>query len=262
MSKFQKSFSFFKLLVLLILLPFKLIASEMPIHFTDAQWPTSKKGYTEMSVDITVHQDDFEDYFFYAHTIYLNGENTDNDEPNIMYAGFQNKGSSSEGWIEKMGIFSVWGAYEGTKEPNGWGTEFGGEGTGYSVRIPYEWNVWKTYRLTIKIIESDAKNNIFAASLTDLETGLTERIGRIPVSKNRGLMYSPVSFHEVFKLNKNKIPSKCDGYSSSIVSFTNAKADGKKLKPNIYHEKTYSKCKDISGSIYIPDGFMSWVHPG
>ena len=251
----------FHIIILSILLSCKSIASEMPIHFTDAQWPTSKAGHTEMSVDITVHEDDFGDYYYYSHTIYLDGKNTENNEPNIMYAGFQNKGWTGEGWIDKMGIFSVWGAYEGKKEPNGWGTEFGGEGTGYSVRIPYEWNVGTTYRLTIKVIESDAKNNIFAAYLTNLKTNSTKRIGKIPVSKNRGLMYSPISFHEVFKLKNNIAPSNCDEYSSSIVSFTNARANGKKLSPNIYHEKSYSKCKDISGSMYIPDGFMSWVVP-
>ena len=329
---------------MLILFPYKLLASEMPIHFTDAVWYTNNKtGHSEMSVDITVQKDDFGDHYFYAHTIYLNGKNIENNEPNIMYAGFQNKGWSGEGWIEKMAIFSVWGAYEGKKEPNGWGTEFGGEGTGYSVRIPFEWNVGKTYRLTIKVedkicawvvneayadvlkeypndkkhfyvvmgddgrceyghgldeksgfndcekhrkendingecklfaigkeiilkidpdllIDSDAKNNIFAAYLTDLKTKSTKRIGRIPVSKNRGLMYSPVSFHEVYMLDNNTIPSKCDEYSSSIVTFTNARANGEKLSPNIYHQNNYSECKDISGYMYIPDGFMSWVH--
>ena len=251
----------FCILIFLNLLTCKLIASEMPIHFTDAQWPTDKSGYTEMSVDITVQEDDFGDYYYYSHTIYLDGRNTENNEPNVMYAGFQNKGWSGEGWIEKMGIFSVWGAYEGMKEPNGWGTEFGGEGTGYSVRIPFEWNVGTTYRLTIKVIDSDSKNNIFAAYLTDLKKNLTKRIGRIPVSKNRGLMFSPISFHEVYMLKNNTIPNKCSEYSSSIVTFTNARANGKKLSPNIYHRNGYSKCKSISGSDYIKDGFISWVVP-
>ena len=249
----------FHILILLFLLPCKLIASEMPIHFTDAQWSTSKTDHSEMSVDITVRKDDFDDHYYYAHTIYLNGKNTENDEPNIMYAGFQNNGTNGKKWVGRMAIFSVWGAYEGEKEPDGWGTEFGGEGTGYSVRIPFKWDVGTTYRLTIKVIDSDKKNNIFAAYLTDLKTKLTKRIGRIPVSKNRGLMYSPISFHEVFMLHNNTIPTKCDGYSSSIVTFTNARADGKKLSPNIYHRDNYSKCKSLSGSMYFEDGFMSWV---
>ena len=185
-----------------------LMASEMPIHFTDAEWNTGvKTDHSEMSVDITVQQDDFGDHYFYAHTIYLDGgKNTENNEPNIMYAGFQNKGWSGEEWVGKMAIFSVWGAYEGKKEHNGWGTEFGGEGTGYSVRIPFEWNVGTTYRLTIKVIDSDEKNNVFAAFLTNLKSRLTKRIGKISVSKNRGLMYSPVSFHEVFMLNNDSVP--------------------------------------------------------
>ena len=240
-----------------------LMASEMPIHFTDAEWNTGvKTDHSEMSVDITVQQDDFGDHYFYAHTIYLDGgKNTENNEPNIMYAGFQNKGWSGEEWVGKMAIFSVWGAYEGKKEHNGWGTEFGGEGTGYSVRIPFEWNVGTTYRLTIKVIDSDEKNNVFAAFLTNLKSRLTKRIGKISVSKNRGLMYSPVSFHEVFMLNNDSVPSKCDEYSSSVVTFTNARADGKKLTPEIYLRNSYSKCKDISGSDYIQNGFKSWVQP-
>ena len=92
--------NFFIKLVFLILLPYNLIASEMPIHFTDAQWDTGvKTDHSEMSVDITVQQDDFGDHYFYAHTIYLDGKNTENNEPNIMYAGFQNKGWSGEEWV-------------------------------------------------------------------------------------------------------------------------------------------------------------------
>lgn len=251
----------FRIIILLVLLPYKAIASEMPIHLSDAVWYTSKKGHTEMTVDITVQQDDFGDHYYYAHTIYLNGKNTENREPNIMYAGFQNKGFNGKKWVGRMAIFSVWGAYEGKKEPNGWGVKFGGEGTGYSVRIPYKWNVGTTYRLTVKIINNYGNKNVFAAYLTDLKTGITKRIGRIPVSKNRGLMYSPISFHEVYYLNNNTVPKTCDGYSSSVVTFTNARANGKKLSPKIYHRKVFSKCKSISGSENIQDGFKSWVQP-
>lgn len=253
---------FYRLVFFLLFFSYKVSASEMPIHFTDAQWDTGiKTDHYEMSVDITVQHDDFGDHYFYAHTIYLDGNNLENDEPNIMYAGFQNKGWNGEEWVGKMAIFSVWGAYEGNKEPNGWGTEFGGEGTGYSVRIPFEWNVGTTYRLVIKVIDSDEKNNVFAAFLTDLKSDLTQRIGRISVSKDRGLMYSPVSFHEVYWLNNNTVPNKCDGYSSSVVTFTNARADGRNLTPEIYYQNTYSNCKNISGSEYIKNGFKSWVQP-
>lgn len=82
------------------------------------------------------------------------------------------------------------------------------------------------------------------------------------VAKDRGLMHNPVTFHEVFMFRNDKKPSKCDEYSTSIVTFTNARADGKILTPEIYLRDKYSECESISWDEYVEGGLRSWVKPG
>ena len=232
-------------------------ALSVPGHLMDVQWPSSSPaGYSDMSVDIKVENVTGDDGIYYSHTIYLNGTNTDNAEPNIMYGCFQTVGYTGSSWIGKMALFSVWGVSSGSAEPGGWGTTFGGEGVGYSVRIAYEWQVGRTYRLSFRIISQDATNYTYAAYLKDMSSGVETRIGRIPIPLGRGKMYSPVSFHEIYGFNGTS-PAVCTDISTSQVTFTSALADGQSLSPNVYYVNSYGECAGRNKSSSISGGVRS-----
>lgn len=219
-----------------------LSALPLPVHLSDTLWSGApKKGFRHTHIDISIDKTSPQHGYYYAQTAYLNGSNTFNEQPNVLYAGIVNRGYNGKEWVGKMAIFSVWGVHSGMIEDNGWGTHFSHEGTGYSVRIPYEWQAGRTYRLEIKIIGRRSINHIFAAYLTDLSSGIKTRIGRIAIPRNRGVMKQLIAFHELFSFMQ-QTPETCEELSSSVVTFHNAVADGMLLSPKPYHVNTYPSC--------------------
>ena len=82
--------------------------------------------------------------YFWAHQFQLvDGEGG--------YLGLQTKGNRADGSLGKMAIFSIWDAVEAEGAgPGGFGcVRFGGEGTGWSCRIPYHWVAGHAYRLRV-----------------------------------------------------------------------------------------------------------------
>jgi hypothetical protein len=258
LTNFKLRFVFGLLIVaMLLFIPQGLSALSVPGHLLDVQWSTpSNPGYDEMSVDVKVEKLEGNHGYYYANTIYLNGVNSANLEPNIMYAGFQNIGYTGANWIGNMAIFSVWGALSGTSEPSGWGTSFGGEGTGYSVRIPYTWAVGTSYAIIIRITGQDATNYIYSGYIRNNSSGVETKIGTIPVLKGRGKMYSPISFHEIYGFNNNS-PASCDALSSSVVTFSNARAENTVLSPYVYYVNPYTECPGRNTDVNISGGTRS-----
>ncbi len=183
-------------------------------HIIDTYWNNidREQGYTKIFTDIDVEvSPGIKSYYYYALSPYFtNGNN--------LYTGLQTNGYNGSVWIGKMAIFSVWNVTSGIAERDGWGTTFGGEGTGYSVRIPFNWRKNRTYRLTIyRYSNPKDSNSIWAAKITSVESGKTKRIGRIYVPDSFGQIRSPVTFHERYM----GLTDSCNDLEKSKVTFRN-----------------------------------------
>ena len=105
--------------------------------YTQWNWPPAPDGYRAFTWDLTPRTDPSPDGYFWSHQFWLVGGEAG-------YAGLQTCGSEPTG---KIAIFSVWKAV--SAEGRSYAAPFSGEGSGFSVRIPYEWQVGSTYRLSI-----------------------------------------------------------------------------------------------------------------
>lgn len=116
--------------------------------------------------------------------------------PFSAYMGLQTDMNFPNG-SGKGAIFSVWNATGGTPgSPGSWCQSFGGEGVGFSCRIPYAWSAGNTYRLRIWQITS----NSWAAFVMNMTTGAEVRLGTIsiPTSKNPKLSGGITTFTEYY----------------------------------------------------------------
>lgn len=67
------------------------------------------------------------------------------------YFGIQTGGNiKDEGIVGKMFIFSIWNAVQAEAGPGATAQKFGGEGVGYSVRMPYQWQANTPYRFRLE----------------------------------------------------------------------------------------------------------------
>jgi len=107
--------------------------------------------------------------YFWAHQFQLEGGQGG-------YLGLQTKGNRADGSLGKMAIFSLWDA-TGAEGPGV--VRFGGEGTGWSARIPLLWQAGHRYRLRVEAEEESAEGRWWAAGVADLDSGQEEGIGRL-----------------------------------------------------------------------------------
>jgi hypothetical protein len=254
-----------KFLIVLLISIFSLTdlssAISNPNNFLTTGWNlNSQFGFDSIEVDITPEVVDAPliDGYFFANLVYF--KNAEKLNVGGAYAGLQTNGYNGSKYIGKMAIFSVWDVNNGgIKEKDGWLTRFDGEGAGVSVRIPYSWTTGRTYRLKI-YIEKNLSNNqrLWGASLTDLSTKITKRIGQIYVPKDRGKIFGPATFHERY-LGKTAY---CSQVKKSQVSFTNMTANNGKVKPTsweTYFTAIFPECPGISWNRKLINGVQSGI---
>ena len=84
------------------------------------------------------------------------------------YIGLQTKGNRADGSLGKMAIFSFWD----TLAAEGPGVvRFGGEGVGWSCRIPFYWEAGQAYRLRVGVVDEDERLTTWAAEVDGEEFG-------------------------------------------------------------------------------------------
>ena len=128
--------------------------------YTDWWWPA--KGYSRLEHDLRPDVDPGpRTTYFWAHQF-----RTEAGEGG--YIGLQTWGNRADGSLGKMAIFSFWDTL-GAEGPGV--VRFGGEGVGWSCRIPFFWDAGRTYRLAVAVVDEDPKTIVWGASVDGEEFG-------------------------------------------------------------------------------------------
>ncbi len=237
----------------LALLVFLLMTSQVsaitglinPVHLDDTSWNlTSSQGYDVLSVDMTVEQAPVgsEGYYYALNAIFTSGKN--------VYGGLQTNGYNGSNWVGKMAIFSIWDVGSGVPESGGQGASFGNEGSGYSVRLPFDWKVNTTYRFTI-YLDQDAVsgNRLWGALVTDIAAGQSTRVGRIYAPVSYGKVTRPVTFHERYAGGVTS----CNDLGHSRVVFANVMANNGAAKASKAEHYSVARIPDCAHLLWLED---------
>jgi len=99
------------------------------------------------------------------------------------YGGIQDQGNLANGKISDLAIFSLWDAVQGIPgEADAGCLPFGGEGAGYSCRVPITLIATHSYRLTFEV-NTNLGPDWWKASIEDLNAGITKTIGSIQANQ-------------------------------------------------------------------------------
>ncbi len=221
----------------------------------DTSWSiNSPHGYNSLEVEIRPYYNAFsgnQSYYYSMTAGFVHGG------ANGTYAGLQTDGIINGSAVGKMLLFSVWGATNGISVPGGSGVAFGGEGVGYSERLPYDWQGNNTYLLRIYYKNSTQGSNLWGASLTDMDTNQTRQIGWIYVPISYGNLTDPGTFHELYANNND---AGCNLLSPSEVSFTNMTGGYGRFPATSwdnYHDANVSGCSNYLWLQNLTDGYIS-----
>ena len=138
--------------------------------YTEWHWPTppAAGGFRSFEHVLVPENDPGPDAtYFWAHQFHLEGGQGG-------YLGLQTKGNRADGSLGKMAIFSLWDA-TGAEGPGV--VRFGGEGTGWSARIPLLWQAGHRYHLRVEAGDDTAEGRWWVATVADLDGGEEQRIG-------------------------------------------------------------------------------------
>src|SRR3954452_4960706 len=106
--------------------------------YTTWSWPPPRQGYEQMAWALEPRTDPSPVGYFWSHQVAIVGGEA-------AYVGLQTQGSAPSG---KIAIFSAWGALDA--EGPEYAGPFGGEGTGMTVRIRYEWAPGRREQLVVR----------------------------------------------------------------------------------------------------------------
>ena len=179
--------------------------------YTDIVFPPAAAGYDSFEWNVTPRTDPSPDGFFWSHQFgFVGGDQG--------YCGLQTYNGDFDG---KIAIFSIWSAL--AADGTGFAGTFGGEGTGFSVRVAYPWHVGATYRLAVWRSHDDGSATWWRAVCTDTTTGVTTDIGAIAVRRQwRGLTSASTMWSERYAGPMFR----CADIRHSVVEFTDVTADG------------------------------------
>lgn len=194
-------------------------------------WDGLSAGYKSLEVDMQPLVNDTDNYFFATQGYFKNCSGPDCG----FYAGMQTYGSLQK---KKIAIFSVWGGLSGTPGAGGNGNPFSGEGSGYSVSVPYAWVLGHNYRTRIYTTQQRNPISQWTATITDLNTNRTTTIGtiRTAADNRHNLINDPINFHERYA----GPDATCPTVPVSKVKFSNATANTGSIKSPSWTSDNYN----------------------
>lgn len=153
------------------------------------------------------------------------------------YLGLQTDGNAWNRNIGKMLIFSIWDTSTGRPSDGTYGTTFGGEGTGYSLRRPLDWQEGHSYRFRL----AHEGQGWWGVNVTDTTSGQNIYLGAIQVPNSSSLQRSVTNFTE-FYLN-----SSCTGRAYARVRFQRPVANGNDIGV-LSNPTTYNICPNTANA--------------
>lgn len=175
--------------------------------------------------------------YFWAHQFRMIGGNGG-------YIGLQTKGDLADGSVGKMAIFSVWDA-EAAEGPGA--VRFGGEGAGWSCRIPYAWQAGHAYAMRV----STSGDGWWLGQVRDEMSGEVSELGVIRVPQQwRQLDSWSVMWTEYY----GPAPATCADLAYSSVVFSAPTANGGDAKPAGFHHRIGDGTCDTSRVEAVADG--------
>lgn len=211
--------------LLLGLMPASVFAAE-PSAGSVNNWFSLRTART-LSVDITpIYGED--GYHFYSLSPFFDGKTSG------LYSGIQTNGNFGDG-IEagNLYVFSVWDATAAYPANGAKTVPFSTEGSGYSLRIKYDWSIGTSYKITIKRESYDSVNRGYrwSSTITNLTSRKSLKLGEITAPPGASTLRSGSAFHERYA----GITPLCTNTNSNLekagVRFSNITAD----KPIAFH---------------------------
>ena len=160
------------------------------------------------------------------------------------YIGLQTKGNRADGSLGKMAILSIWDAVEAEGPGT---TRFSGEGSGWSCRIPYQWQAGRAYGLRVWT----PGGGWWAGAVRDEATGEVHELGGIRVPEHwRNLDTWSIMWTEYYGQPLNT----CKDLAHSSVVFGTPTADGGEVKPAGSHSHFSDGTCDTSDIETLAEG--------
>ena len=155
------------------------------------------------------------------------------------YTGLQSDGIIAGHRIGKMAIFSIWDALEATPGPGAQCQTFGGEGVGYSCRLPFEWRENVTYRMILREVAADS----WSLAMFDPSIGAERLIGTIRAPAPWGrVRLGSAGFAEYY----GQVAS-CATLPHAVALLHQPTADGE--APTSVEAATYGTCMARASSV-------------
>lgn len=148
-------------------------------------------GLTSIDATVTPMRDGFPDGWFWCPIQgWGEGHSPSAGIDAGFYVGLQTDGVIGTDRVGGMAIFSMWGAFSasGDELSGSIAQSFGGEGIGYSCRLPYAYKVGDAYRMTMAFNGNRPDGVEWLASILDVKGERTDIIGTIVVPYSHGMI--------------------------------------------------------------------------
>lgn len=230
-----------RLLVLTVLIWISMNSAHAIVPGGIVSHQASGQGTAEtMSVDIVIEQAPPDDSsYFWAQQFY-----TSTTTDHGGYFGLQTSGIINNQNVGKIVIFSIWNAVDAVAVGSSISQTFGGEGIGYSIRLPFEWVEGETYRFAL------TKTDSFWWQLSLNELAL----GSIKITEDVPLQTTFVGFTEYFRDIET-----CDDLPEAKAVFRNLTYGS--TSAQVVSSTTYGNCADSAESFFLGSDAAHFVSP-
>jgi hypothetical protein len=165
--------------------------------------------------------------------------------PDGGYGGIQSQGILANGQLSDLAIFSVWDAIQAIPgDANAGCVVFGGEGKGYSCRVPIDLVVGHSYRMTFGV-DQNRGSDWWEATVEDLMSGKTQDLGSIQTSQAN--LYA-ANWNNFIEYWGPDIP--CDSVGPGTAKFSNPVASNASIGVKFWKfSKPTNQCGFTSADI-------------
>lgn len=161
------------------------------------------------------------------------------------YYGIQSDGDI-DGTRQKIAIFSIWESVAAVKssQPGSSAESFGHEGSGFSCKIPFQWEEGSSYKLELRrIFSGNIMENIsWEASILNIVSNQAFLIGCISVPAVWGNLQPNSNFFVEYFRN---VPSCYDTPFEKSVYGNLVMIDETEIDPIDSSYETYGQCADV-----------------